>query len=213
DSRDALAADARRPRRIRLRLGRFPVQGHDLPPDRRPDDHPDPDLARSPSEALPPVAPQHAALRHRRVRIRRYLARAHGVRTAARDLPAAELLHYLAEGSDRGRADGRRLEHGGLPANRAAAVRAGTRVVRDLPVPVGLERPPDGPDLSLRRADPTADDRAHPVLAVDVWTGVPPVERGVVPVDVPPARRVLCAAALLRAGTAGGLVENLTVCP
>ena len=39
----------------------------------------------------------------------RDLARAHGVRPAARDLPPAQLLHHAAEGLDRGRTDRRRV--------------------------------------------------------------------------------------------------------
>ena len=64
----------------------------------------------------------------------------HDVRAAVRHLPAAELLHHAAEGPDRGGAHRRRHERRHLPADRAAAVGAGAGELRDLPVPVGLER-------------------------------------------------------------------------
>ncbi len=77
--------------------------------------------------------------------------RAHDLRAAAGDLPAAQLHLGDPERGHRGGARRRRRARADLLPDRAAAHDAGDRVVRDLPVPLGLERPARG-----ARSSPTA---------------------------------------------------------
>src|SRR5262249_5093864 len=139
-------------------------------------------------------------------------ARAHGVRASVRDLPPAELLHHAPEGPDRGGADRRRLELRNLPQGGRAALRTRACIVRDLPVPLGLERPPDGADLRVR-SDQAADDGSDPLPALDLRAGIPPPERSRLPADDRAAGGLLQPSALLRSGVARRLGQELDDVP
>ena len=76
----------------------------------------------------------------------------HRVRAAVRDLPAAELLRRDPARPARGGADRRRLGVPDLLPGDPAARPAGDRVARDLPVPLGVERPARRADLRPRHA-------------------------------------------------------------
>jgi len=69
------------------------------------------------------------------------VARSRGLRPAVLDLSAFELLPSPPQRPVRVRGDRRGRNPDGVLPHRAAAVRARARVPRDLPVPVGLERP------------------------------------------------------------------------
>ena len=73
-----------------------------------------------------------------------------GLRAAARDLPAAELHGRPAARHHRERQGRRRDRFPGLHQDRAAAVVPGARLLRDLPVPLDLERPARSPRCSCR---------------------------------------------------------------
>lgn len=79
--------------------------------------------------------------------LRAGVAGAHHVRAAAGDLPAAQLHRPAAPRPDGGGGGGRRLALQDLPFDRAAALHARAGLVRDLPVPLGLERPAGGAHL------------------------------------------------------------------
>src|SRR5439155_2382655 len=102
------------------------------------------------------------------------------------------------------------LELRHLPAHRRAAVRPRARVVRDLPVSLGLERPADGADLRLRPKQ-AADDRADHLPPLHLRSAVRTPQCGRVPADGRATGRVLLVAALLRAGPPRGLSQDLSV--
>ena len=81
----------------------------------------------------------------------RHLAGTHRVRPAARDLPALQLHLAAAARPVRVRGDRRCVALPDVHPDRAAAVGAGARRLRDLPVPVGLERPAGGPGVPRAR--------------------------------------------------------------
>src|SRR6185295_356023 len=95
----------------------------------------------------------------------------------------------------------RRLELEDLPQHRDPAVGAGARVVCDLPVPVGLERPAHGAGVHPG-VRPVADDDPHQPAPLDVRRRVPPAQRRRVPADGRAAPRLLRAPAVLRPGSA-----------
>src|SRR5262249_54859398 len=130
------------------------------------------------------------------------------VRAAVRNLPPAELLHHASEGPDRSRTDRRRYELRDLPQGGRAALRTCARIVRDLPVPLGLERPADGADLRVG-SEQAADDRSDPLPALDLRAGIPPPERRGLPADDRAAGGLLQPSALLRPGVACGLGQEL----
>ena len=123
----------RLPRGVRVRLARVPRARLAVPRRRRAARRPDPDGADP--DLLPLQRPR--PVRHDP----RARALPHGVRAAVRDLPAAELLHRNPTRPARGRADRRCVRAPDLPSRDPAAGPAGDRVARDLPVPLGLERP------------------------------------------------------------------------
>ncbi len=145
---DPVHGDPHHDRGVRgLRLLVDGVPGAELPVRRRrrAAGRPDPDDAD-------PVAPPVQRGRHDRPADRvprpgserdvpRHLARARGVRAAARDLPAPQLHRVAAVVDHRVGEDRRRRPLHDLLAARRAAVGARARGVRDLPVPVGVERP------------------------------------------------------------------------
>ena len=88
------------------------------------------------------------AVRH----VRRDLAGAHRVRAAARDLPALQLHEPAAARPLRVVRDRRRLGVPDVHPHRAAPVDPGAGRLRDLPVPVGLERPARGAGVPRARA-------------------------------------------------------------
>src|SRR5262249_45944511 len=69
----------------------------------------------------------------------------------------------------------------------------------------------DGADLPLGSADRPADDRAHPVSALDIRSRISLAQRGGVSVDVPPTHRLLRTAAVFRPRTPRRLRQDLTV--
>ena len=82
------------------------------------------------------------------------------LRVAAGDLPAAQLSCQKCRGiSSRRLPDRRRGARLGVPAGDAAADAARDRELRDLPVPLGVERPARGSDLLRRISGPCSRSR------------------------------------------------------
>src|SRR6476646_3569494 len=126
----------------------------------------------------------------------------HGLRAPLRDLPAAELLPRDPEGRVRVGADRRRLGGAHLPPTRAPARPPRYRVARDLPVPLGVERPARRPDLRPRDA---ADHRRHLQQRPSVRQQHRAHRARLVRLPRHPARRLPRVPAVLHAGAAGGL--------
>ena len=120
-------------RRLRLRVDGLPGSQRALHPGGRPAGDP------APVSPDPGPAAQHQR-RHDRI-IRGCLAGAHGLRTAVRHLPAAQLLRGAAQGDVRIGLPGWRVTHHCVLPAGPSAVRAGHRVAGHLPVHVRLERP------------------------------------------------------------------------
>ncbi len=132
---------------LRIRLDQLPIPWSPVrrrrgTPGRAPPDgiHPGPAAVR------PGRAERH---------VPRHLAGAHGVRPAAGHLPALQLHVAAATRPVRVGRHRRRVAFPGVHTTCAAAVDPGHRRLRDLPVPVGLERPPGGADLPRHRRGPT----------------------------------------------------------
>ena len=86
----------------------------------------------------------------------------------------------------------------------------GPRRLRDLPVPVGVERPPDRLRLPRRQPRHAGDhDRAQQPLG-NARGGLAPAHLGGLHLDGPPARGVLLAPAVLRPGPHGRIGEGMT---
>ena len=94
-----------------------------------------------------------------------HLDRAHGLRASLLHLPLAELLHHASTRPDRGGPRRRRVELEDLPQHHDPAVGAGARVGRDLPVPLGVERPAHGAGVHPG-VRPVADDDQDQPAAV-----------------------------------------------
>ncbi|CAA9319591.1 MAG: Alpha-glucoside transport system permease protein AglG, partial [uncultured Frankineae bacterium] len=168
--------------------------------------------AAAPVQPGPGLRRQHAApaaRAHRRAALRDRVVRPRLLLAADRDLPAPQLHLRAAGRADGGGAHGRREPLPDLPADRAAAHRAGAGVVRHLPVPVGVERPAGGAHLRRRQsAGGTADGEAgragrHP------WRGVPAPDVRGLRLDRRPGDHLPGAAALLRARSAGRWPQGL----
>ena len=110
--------------------------------------------------------PAAAALQRRRPVLRRavedlsrHLAGAYRLRPALRHLPAAQLHGRPAARDDGIGAHRRRQRFRDLHQDRAAAVLPGARLLRHLPVPLGLERPAGRHGVPRLRHRPAGADR------------------------------------------------------
>ena len=125
--------------RLRVRLDELPWGGVPLRRGLRASDRPDP------GHAGPPADP----LRRRRTGgdLLAHLDRAQHLRAPIGDLPAPQLHERAAQGAGRGGPSRRRRAPDHLLQDHDAVDGPGDRGVRDLPVPVGLERPPRRPHV------------------------------------------------------------------
>ena len=141
----------------------------------------------------------------------RHLAGAHGLRSAAGDLPALQLHLAAAAGPVRVRRDRRRDAPPDVHPPRPAAVDPGARGDRHLPVPVGLERPAGRPRLpgpGCRGARP-ADGPLQPDRQPRRRMASP--HRWCVHHDDRAARRLPAPPACIRSRDPGGLRQVVTL--
>ena len=123
----------RRVRRLRVRVDPVPRPRHPVHDRRRAARRAAPDVADPDPAAVQRGQPERHVPGH--------LAGAHRLRPAAGDLPALQLHLPAAARPVRVGRHRRRVALPDVHPDRPAAVGAGARRVRDLPVPVGLERP------------------------------------------------------------------------
>ena len=138
--------------------------------------------------------------------VHRDLAGPHGVRAAVRDLPVAELLHHVAERPDRSGPHRRVSSDWGSSGRSSCRCRCRRSPLRDLPVPVGLERPADGARIRPEDAE-LPDDACGPESVCQYGTEWHLLAAGAFLLMVVPLIVFFSLAAVLRAGAPRRLRE------